>query len=330
MRLAYRLNSPGIGVFFLALTLSSTMAAHSAEAAGQRGHRVPFRTVGESMIVVPVEINGAGPFNFLLDTGTTRTMVDEKLAEQLALHAVAQTTLKLTGISGTSAVTLVGVESVGVAGETVRDLHLNVRKSFPAGVRGILGEDFLARFDVLIDYRQHALELSADRSLLAASLEGEHLPFSMHGAFGGAPTGNRIVIQGHAREFDDKQLSFLLDSGTDSFVLFPSAANGLNAISLKSDPVAPAQHTSDGLSIRRRQVRYLFLEGATVPNVSAVVVDGRDAIDADGVIPTAWFKSLFICHSGGYVIFNPSPRSLPATDSGPQVTMAKAVAPEAR
>ena len=36
-------------------------------------------------IVVPVTINGAGPFDFLVDTGDTDTIIDRKLAEELHL-----------------------------------------------------------------------------------------------------------------------------------------------------------------------------------------------------------------------------------------------------
>ena len=46
-----------------------------------------------SMILVPVHINGSGPYEFLLDTGATRTMIDQKLADQLHLPTVGAKTL---------------------------------------------------------------------------------------------------------------------------------------------------------------------------------------------------------------------------------------------
>lgn len=37
-------------------------------------------------------------------------------------------------------------------GPNVHDLRLIVGKSFPESLRGILGQDFLSEFDMLIDY----------------------------------------------------------------------------------------------------------------------------------------------------------------------------------
>ena len=38
-----------------------------------------------SMIIVPVSINGSGRYDFMLDTGCGKTMVDQRLAEELHL-----------------------------------------------------------------------------------------------------------------------------------------------------------------------------------------------------------------------------------------------------
>src|ERR1017187_8020929 len=44
-----------------------------------------FRLVNDHQMIVPVSINHAGPYNFLLDTGTQITMVDPSLASELHL-----------------------------------------------------------------------------------------------------------------------------------------------------------------------------------------------------------------------------------------------------
>src|SRR5215510_9417073 len=40
---------------------------------------------GGAVLVVPVYLNGTGPYDFVLDTGATLTCVDQKLAAQLGL-----------------------------------------------------------------------------------------------------------------------------------------------------------------------------------------------------------------------------------------------------
>src|SRR3984885_15784296 len=46
-----------------------------------------------SMIIVPVSINGSGPYDFLLDTGCAKTIVDRRLADELGLSRVSERTV---------------------------------------------------------------------------------------------------------------------------------------------------------------------------------------------------------------------------------------------
>ncbi len=45
------------------------------------------------MIIIPVGINGSGPYDFLLDTGCAKTIVDQKLADQLGLPRAGEKTV---------------------------------------------------------------------------------------------------------------------------------------------------------------------------------------------------------------------------------------------
>ena len=74
--------------------------------------------------VVPVSINGAGPFNFMLDTGNNTTDIDRKLADQLSLPTVGEE--EVTGIAGEVAVSIAHSRSISIAGLAVRDLNVNV------------------------------------------------------------------------------------------------------------------------------------------------------------------------------------------------------------
>src|SRR6266446_1772024 len=52
--------------------------------------RIPARLVGGRFLVVPVTLDGTGPYPFLLDTGSTSTLVDPRLAERLRLPRAGQ------------------------------------------------------------------------------------------------------------------------------------------------------------------------------------------------------------------------------------------------
>ena len=56
---------------------------------------LPMRIVQGSMIVVALQINSSGPYDFLVDTGAQISTVDPSLASELSLRAQGT-----TGISG--------------------------------------------------------------------------------------------------------------------------------------------------------------------------------------------------------------------------------------
>ena len=106
-----------------------------------------------SMIIVPVSINGSGPYDFLLDTGCAKSIVDQKLADHLGLSRVGEKTV--VGALASAKMSVVHVDSLSVAGLTATggEIFSSDHAATVTGkVRGILGEDFLRNFDLLIDY----------------------------------------------------------------------------------------------------------------------------------------------------------------------------------
>src|SRR5258705_9026438 len=88
---------------------------------GQEPFQVKFRVVTE-MIVVPVTINGAGPFDFLVDTGSTDTIIDRKLVEELSLPSAGKMILETA--QGKAVTPLAQTDSVSMGGASVRGLNL--------------------------------------------------------------------------------------------------------------------------------------------------------------------------------------------------------------
>jgi len=116
---------------------------------------VRFQLVHDYLIVVPVMVNGTGPWNFLLDTGCTSSMISVDLQRQLNAPDVGHSDVALlTEMRRDQRVLLndVRVGNTIFAGlQVLADKMDNVRNLVP-GLNGILGEDFLSQFDVLTDY----------------------------------------------------------------------------------------------------------------------------------------------------------------------------------
>ena len=106
-------------------------------------------------LTVPVLVDGAGPFNFMIDTGSQATAVTHEINQSLGLNSLG--TAKLVGMASTRDVEIVEVESLKVGRHEVFDLVAPVLSKNNVGADGIIGLDSLQDFRVLIDFREESI-----------------------------------------------------------------------------------------------------------------------------------------------------------------------------
>ncbi|HZD87031.1 MAG TPA: retropepsin-like aspartic protease [Gaiellaceae bacterium] len=131
----------------------------------QTGTSVKLRVLkgkrGATIALVPVTIDGKGPYAFALDTGAAKSAIDSKLAKKLDLKQVA-TEHHVEGVSGSVKAKVVKVDSwkvgsIDLHSDTVASLDLFGGASGPAG---LFGSDVLSRFSsICLDYRAGILKL---------------------------------------------------------------------------------------------------------------------------------------------------------------------------
>lgn len=115
----------------------------------------------ETIALVPVRIDGKGPFPFALDTGAATSAIDTGLARKLGLARVGRTTV--SGVTKTSRVPQYTLRhwsagSVQLGARRVAGADL-IRQRGP-GIAGLLGSDVLSRYhSVTIDYDAGVLVL---------------------------------------------------------------------------------------------------------------------------------------------------------------------------
>jgi Aspartyl protease len=124
--------------------------------------RVVSGAGGSRLMIVPVSIAGHGPYDFALDTGAARSVIDSRVATDLRLPTTGREQT-VTGVSGTSEAIRVRVnswrvDSVALPDTTILSLRL------PAGsgpsLSGLLGSDMLSRFHtVTLDYEGQTVTL---------------------------------------------------------------------------------------------------------------------------------------------------------------------------
>jgi predicted aspartyl protease len=258
-----------------------------------------------SMIIVPVSINGSGPYDFLLDTGSAKTMVDQKLADELGLALAGEKIV--VGMLASARMSVVHLNSLSVGGATVPGgdvFSTDHPATVTSKVRGVLGEDFLQNFDLLIDYRHQSIQLESPLGSMAQTAVGEHLPLQLNGVLHGQPTHNRLVVSAHIPELGDTPILLLLDSGTNSPTLF---RDSLGPGAAQQQPMhAGSFNQWVSSSASTRTVRSLSLGGNSLTNLTLIAISRRAEVDTDGLVPTSLFHSIFISHRGKFAIMNPS------------------------
>lgn len=133
----------------------------------QAADKMAAATDADQHLTVEVRIDGAGPFQFVVDTGADRTVISEEVAVALGLQRGPQ--VKLNGIVLSLAADTVLVSNFSVGSVVRKNLELPVLPRALLQSDGYLGLDTLDGLRVTFDFRNHALEIGRARSRFASS-----------------------------------------------------------------------------------------------------------------------------------------------------------------
>lgn len=235
--------------------------------------------VGGRPVVDGVFLGGLGPFRFLIDTGAESNQLDSSLARKLGLTPTFQvemvTTTGLTHVPGAHlpAVTLASVTALH---QEFLFSNLEGIHQLSSEIQGVLGQQFLSRFDYLLDFANRRLAFG-----LSSPQGGSRLDFAR-------------VHTVPAIETSEGRL--LLDSGSDSVVLFRSIDTGPTA-QIFTNAGASSVTVLPSLRLKIAGKDYRASSAALLPQSP-----GREG----GLLPTSLFRALYICNSENYVILNPN------------------------
>jgi hypothetical protein len=109
-------------------------------------------------VVVAVEVNGHGPFRFIVDTGANRSAVSAGLAERLQLPVAGIASIGVHGVTGYAELRAVEIEQLRVGNVELAKLRLPVLPdSVLAGTDGILGVEGLQQARIEIDFENDSV-----------------------------------------------------------------------------------------------------------------------------------------------------------------------------
>jgi len=269
------------------------------------------RLVAGALLVIPVKINQSGPFDFMVDTGSQLNVIDPALAAQLNLKS--QGTVGLVATAAYSQASVGVLDSLEAGSQMVLKPLVVVQDLGPLQaadprIRGVLGENFLAHFDVLIDYERRLLCLD-EAKLMGERLRGERIPLvAPKHPETEVPFSQRLVVSVNLSDTGTRPILLQVDSGSDGPILYASNRELeqplLKRAKLQGPEVDDARRAfavlpPQDMRVGTRIVRKVSF--VTPANRSQNVSDREE----DGILATVLFQRVYISHSDRFVIFDP-------------------------
>lgn len=121
-------------------------------------------------IVAPVSINDQGPFNFMVDTGATHTVLSSQLVTRLDLPLHGFPTVSVQGVSGVASASTVRVDSLHAGAVQLSNFRVPVLLApVMDGVDGILGAEGFAGKKITANFMRDEVRITESDGKRAAA-----------------------------------------------------------------------------------------------------------------------------------------------------------------
>jgi predicted aspartyl protease len=238
-----------------------------------------------------------GPLDFLLDTGADTSVVDPSMAREPSMNPLSP--MEQTTLAGVQRATRALIRNLVIGPAEAKDLPVLVQdlselRKIDSRIVGIVGEDFLGRFNYMLDYDKRVVRFETATEI-EDSVEGKRL---------GVEAGeNRLLISCDAQARNRAHLRLVLDSGATSLVLLTGASRLLDV----PTQTTGFEITSSGqIGLQVGLLHELMVGTEKFRNLPAALATVKPSEDVgDGLLPTALFHALYINSREHFVIVNP-------------------------
>lgn len=238
-----------------------------------------FETDAHGGIIVPVFLNGFGPFRFLLDTGSTHSSITERVAAIVNAPPVAR--VSVGSAAGEQMRVVVRIDRMACGPLVMADIQpavVDVGGVAPgARIEGVLGQDALAPVRYTIDFRRHEIAWWPDDG--SAHAAGTTLALEA--------SNGRFVVSLPQHE---SVLRLVPDSGAETLLLFDSPTAALPPMAFQPGRVELTSLTAHRTA-REARVLELLVGPQRLRNVRTVVVGRQptEPAEHDGLLPLHLF-----------------------------------------
>ena len=235
-----------------------------------RNAKIKFRLAGgaQPLILLPVQVNGDGPFEFILDTGAGTSLLSSDLAKKLKIKIIS--TKEGQSAGGKISVSLGKVDSLAVGQAKLDDVDVgivdltHIGNTIGTKIDGDIGYNFLKHFRITIDYHDCEIRLDEPRPIerLGRPAKAE-VPMRL-----ASLAKPLLLVDVHANGHGPFQ--FAIDTGTSTTAIAPELAQQLG---LKSSPVGPLTTGGAQVNVTAGTLESFKVGRAGVDDLVVVVAD---------------------------------------------------------
>lgn len=233
--------------------------------------KVKFRLAGgaQPLILLPVEVNGEGPFEFILDTGAGTSLLSSELGQKLGIKIIGSREGQSAG--GAVSVSLARVSSLAVASAKLDDVDVglvdlsHIGKTIGAKIDGDLGYNFLKHFRITLDYRKNEIRFDNPKRF---ELAGQSMAVTEVAMRLASPAKPLILVDVYANGRGPFQ--FAIDTGTSTTAITPELAKQLGVVSA---PIGPATTGGAQVDVTAAVLQSFQVGGARIDSLAVVAAD---------------------------------------------------------
>ena len=184
---------------------ASPDAAASSETPDNAAGNLALSHDAASRLTVSVMVDGKGPFDFVIDTGSDRTVISQELASRLELPKGPD--VMLHGSAGVEQIETAVISRLSIGNRVVAAIDAPVLAAANLGADGMLGIDSLRHEHIVMDFKNKTLSATPSSS---ADTE----PFTIV-VRGRSKFGQLILVDAQVR---GRKVYVIVDSGAQNTI----------------------------------------------------------------------------------------------------------------
>lgn len=223
------------------------------------------RDVGARMTVT-VKVGAAGPYQFVVDTGADTSVVAREIADELGLPAGRD--VLVHGLTGAELVATVKTPPLDLGPVTIATRDLPAMSRARLGADGLLGMDVLRNNRLVLDFRNHRMEIRAASGRSLARLDPRFVSVPAEERF-----GRMTVINARANGIG---ATAFIDSGATMSIANPALARVMLARRrwAAEAPTVEVVGVTDHVVVGEgRTIKRLRIGGLNFSHVPVVIAD---------------------------------------------------------